>query len=51
MPHAEEDTEAARVNNGGTFPLADARTDRPEEGNDDGRRCHLQSGEVVGSTA
>jgi len=51
MPRAREDTEAARVNNGGTFPLADARTDRPEEGNDDGRGCHLEFGEVVGSPA
>jgi hypothetical protein len=47
--HALDGTEAARVKNEGAFPPADARTYRPEEGTDDGRRCHLVTGEVVGS--
>jgi hypothetical protein len=49
-PHAEPRTKAARVNNGGAFPPADARTYRPEEGSDDETfDATPQSGEVVGS--
>jgi len=42
-------TKATRANSEGTFPPADARTDRPEEGNDDERGCRLDPEEAVGS--
>jgi hypothetical protein len=42
-------SEAARVNNGGAFPFADARTDRSEEGSDDGTLMSPCDGMVVGS--